>query len=423
MKKPFIVFLALALSLPAFAAGAGKVAFISVDDGATDWMEYYGEVPGTVDAMAARYPGRVLHRRLSGGYMELSDRLIQTALDLAKDRSVKAIVVYPACPGTSEAFGQARASRPDLFLVAVDPWEDPALIQSAADLSLGVDWLARGYTLPWAARELGAKTFVHLSFDRHMSYETLRLRRNIMELACRELGLEFVDLAAPDPTSDVGVPGAQQYVLEKVPLWIEQYGKDTAFFATNDALLEPLIGSLVREGGIFLEADWPSTAMGYPGALGLDLSRLADQYRGALAQEEKALVARGAAGRFGVWSYSFDKALVAGLTAFTLAVVDGAAKKDDGSALLAALSRETPGCGWNLSSWFDPLSGRTARNHLFLYMDTYVFGKGYLRTSAVPVDPAIFPKARALGLTGSVYAAPDATSGSTPAAARDKNGQ
>ncbi len=45
--------------------------------------------------------------------------------------------------------------------------------------------------------------------------------------ACKDLGLKFAFETAPDPTSDVGVAGAQQFILEKVPQWIQKYGKDT----------------------------------------------------------------------------------------------------------------------------------------------------------------------------------------------------
>jgi hypothetical protein len=75
----------------------------------------------------------------------------------------------------------------------------------------------RGYLIIHSAKELGAKTFVHISFPRHMSYELLSRRRAIMEQACKDLGLKFAFETAPDPTSDVGVAGAQQFILEKVP--------------------------------------------------------------------------------------------------------------------------------------------------------------------------------------------------------------
>jgi DNA-binding LacI/PurR family transcriptional regulator len=77
-----------------------------------------------------------------------------------------------------------------------------------------------------------------------MSSETLGLRRQIFEAACNDLGIKFVFVTAPDPTSDVGVAGAQQYILEQTPQWIEQYGKNTVFFCTNDAHTEPLLKQL-----------------------------------------------------------------------------------------------------------------------------------------------------------------------------------
>lgn len=119
---------------------------------------------------------------------------------------------------------------PDILLFAGEPHEDPLVIQAAADMAISNDFVSRGYTIIWAAKELGAKTFVHISFPRHMSYETLGLRRQIMEATCNDVGVKFVFETAPDPTSDVGVAGAQQFILEKVPQWIEKYGKETAFF-------------------------------------------------------------------------------------------------------------------------------------------------------------------------------------------------
>ena len=56
-----------------------------------------------------------------------------------------------------------------------------------------------------------------------------------MQAACEEFGMKFVLETAPDPTSDVGVAGAQAYILEKVPEWVEKYGENAAYFCTNDA--------------------------------------------------------------------------------------------------------------------------------------------------------------------------------------------
>ena len=62
-----------------------------------------------------------------------------------------------------------------------------------------------------------------------------------MRQTCEELGIEFVDATAPDPTGDAGLSGAQQFILEDVPKMVDKYGKDTAFFSTNCAMQIPLV--------------------------------------------------------------------------------------------------------------------------------------------------------------------------------------
>ena len=85
-----------------------------------------------------------------------------------------------------------------------------------------------------------------------------------MEQACKDLGLKFVFESAPDPTSDVGVAGAQQFLLEKVPQWAAQFGgpnnDKVAFFCTNDAQNEPVIKCVVAAKN----ALYPRTRLGFP---------------------------------------------------------------------------------------------------------------------------------------------------------------
>jgi len=243
------------------------------------------------------------------------------------------------------------------------------------------DFVNRGYTIIWAAKQLGAKTFVHISFPRHMSYETLGRRRAIMEEASKDLGIKFAFETAPDPTSDVGVAGAQQFILEKVPQWIEKYGKETAFFCTNDAHTEPLLKQLFAYGGLFVEADLPSPLMGYPGALGLDLSKEAGDFPAILKKVEAAVVAKGGAGKFGTWAFSYGYTLSAGLGEFAKNVLEGKAKKNSMNDLFTALGKYTPGAKWNGAYYVDIGTGVRAKNQVLVYMDTYVFGKGFLPTT------------------------------------------
>ncbi|MCX7027255.1 MAG: DUF3798 domain-containing protein [Spirochaetes bacterium] len=346
----------------------------SEDDlrGAERLIQDYGSV---------KTDGMIQHITYPDDFMSQQETFISSVVALADDPLMKAIVINQAIPGSTEAFKRVKAKRPDILLLAGEPHEDPLVIQSAADLALSADFVSRGYLIPWSAKQLGAKTFVHISFARHMSYESLGRRRAIMEEACKDLKIKFFFETAPDPTGDIGMPGAQQFMLEKVPQWVDKYGKDAAFFCTNDGETEPLLKQLLTYGGIFVEADLPSPLMGYPGALGLDLSKEAGNFPAILKKVEAAVVAKGGAGRFGTWAFSYGYTMTAGLGEFAKNVIDGKAKKDSLNDVFVALGKFTPGAKWNGAYYVDMGTGVRAKNQALIYMDTYVFGKGFLPTT------------------------------------------
>ena len=204
----------------------------SEDDrrGAEAFQAKYGEE----NVILAIYPDN---------FTEEQETTIQTIVNLSDDPAMKAIIVNQAVPGTTEAFRRIKEKRPDIICIAGESHEDLPEIGSAADLVVNNDFVARGYLMIRTAHELGCDTFVHISFPRHMSYETMSRRVAIMKEACKEFGMNFEMETAPDPTTDVGVPGAQAYILEHVPEWIEKYGTNSAYFCTNDAHTEPLLRS------------------------------------------------------------------------------------------------------------------------------------------------------------------------------------
>ncbi len=334
--------------------------------------------------------GMIQHVAYPDNFMDQQEVFISQVTTMADDPLMKAIIINNAIPGTTEAFKRVREKRPDILLIAAEAHEDPLVVQTAADLVINADFISRGYTIPWAAKQLGADTFVHISFPRHMSYESLGLRRQIMEQACKDLGLKFVFVTAPDPTSDVGVAGAQQFILEQTPQWIATYGKNSAFFCTNDAHTEPLLKQLLAYGGMFVEADLPSPLMGYPGALGINLTAEAGNFPAILKKVEAAVVAKGGAGRFGTWAYSYGFTNSAGMGEFAKRILEGKAKLDNLNDLWAALGEFTPGAKWNGAYYVDNNTGVRAKNHLLIYMDTYIMGKGFLPSTSQTVPEKYF---------------------------------
>ena len=99
--------------------------------------------------------------------------------------------------------------------------------------------------------------------------------------------------------------------------------KNAAYFCTNDAHTEPLLKQLMEYGGYFIEADLPSPLMGYPGALGIDLTAEAGDFDKILAKVESTIVEKGGADHFGTWAYSYGYTTSAGLAQHALNVLNG----------------------------------------------------------------------------------------------------
>jgi hypothetical protein len=338
--------------------------------------------------------GIITHITYPDNFMSEMETTIGLLAGLADDPKMKAVIVNQAVPGTTDGLRRIREKRPDIILLAAQPQEDPAVITAVADVSVSINNIARGYLLPLGAQKLGAKTYVHVSFPRHMSVELLSRRRAIMEQACKDLGIQFFFETAPDPTSDAGVAGAQQFILENVPVWLEKYGKDTAFFCTNDAHVEPLVKRVAELGGYFPEASLPSPLMGYPGALGIDLAKEKGNFPAILKKVEDSVVAAGASGRLGTWAYSFDYTQSAALVEFAKRVVEGKAKLDSFKDMLDCYNKFSPDARWNASYYTD--AGTGVRNSKFrlVYQDTYIFGKGYQGLADVEIPEKYFTISR-----------------------------
>ena len=380
MKKVVSLLLALIMALSLVACGEKKG---ETDDNTVPYK--IGIVTGSVSQSEDDRRGAEAFQKEYGvdmvqlaiypdNFTEETETTIQSIVNLSADPLMKAIIVNQAVPGTTEAFRKIKETRPDIICIAGEAHEDLPEISSAADLVTNNDFVSRGYLIIRTAHELGCDTFVHISFPRHMSYETMSRRVAIMKAACEEFGMKFVLETAPDPTSDVGVSGAQAYILEQVPAWVEKYGQKAAYFCTNDAHTEPLLKRLLECGGYFIEADLPSPLMGYPGALGLDLTEEAGDFEKILNKVESAIVEKGGADHFGTWAYSYGYTLSAGLALHAKNVLDGKSELLDMDDVAAALQVYSPKAAWNGAGYTNATTGVKSDNVFLIYQDTYIMG-------------------------------------------------
>ena len=222
--------------------------------------------------MKEKYPDMIVTATYPDNFTTETETVISNAVAMASDPDVKAIVWCQAIPGTTAAINKVKETRPDMLFIVGTPGEDPGVIAPVADIVFQTDEPGCGITIPAQAAKQGAKTLIHYSFPRHMSYALIVARHENLKKYCAENDIKLVDVTAPDPTGDSGITGAQQFIMEDVPRQVAKYGKDTSFFTTNCGMQEPLIRKVFEEGAIYTLQCCPSPFHAYPAALNIDMA-------------------------------------------------------------------------------------------------------------------------------------------------------
>ena len=321
MRKIAAVLLALAIVVGiagASFAAAGKVAIV------TNTVSQNEEEYRSAEEMIRKYGDRVVHVTWPDNFMTEQEQMVTILARLAADYDIKAIVINQAVPGSNAAVDKLKDTRDDIFIVYCNPQENPPDVAERAHIILQPYEIAMGETIPVQAKALGAKTFVHYSFPRHMSIPFLAQRRDLMREKCAELGIEFVDATAPDPTGDLGLPCAQQFILEDVPKMVERYGEDTAFFATNCGMQIPLITAVVDTKAIYPQPCCPSPYHGFPAALGIESDlQNPDNLQYVVDETRRILAEKGVSGRLSTWPVPIAMTFTAGSVEYAFKVIDG----------------------------------------------------------------------------------------------------
>src|SRR5690554_6202991 len=219
--------------------------------------------------MKEKYGDMIVLSTYPDRFMQEQETTITNMMAMASDPDIKAIVMVQAVPGAAAAIARVKEMREDILFVLGVPGEDPDVIAEYGDVIIQTNDLARGSQIAQQAKDMGAEVLVHYSFPRHMSYEMLAARRDLMKEEAEKLGLVWVEQDAPDPTGDAGVPGTQQFIMEDLPRKVEEYGVNTAFFGTNCSMMEPMIRQTVETGAIFPVQCCPSPYHALPAALGI----------------------------------------------------------------------------------------------------------------------------------------------------------
>ncbi len=354
---------------PAADAGKGKVAII------TNTLSQNEEEYRSAQQMVEKYGDRVIHELWPDNFMAEQEQMVSIVTKIASNPDVKGLVINQSVPGTNAAVDKLLETRDDIFIVYCTPQENPPDVADRADLILMPDELKMGDNIPVQAKKLGAKTLVHYSFPRHMSQVLLSSRRALMIDKGKEIGIDFVDATAPDPTGDQGVTGAQQFILEDVPKMIEKYGKDTAFFSTNCSMQIPLIKATMDAGGIYPQPCCPSPYHGFPGALGIESVAFSPEgMQHVIDETTRILTENGGEGRFSTWPVPVAMMFTNVGTEYAMKWMDGEVGETLDVPALEALMGEYAGVKVETSSYVEE-SGTEFPTFKLVIMDFLTYGE------------------------------------------------
>ena len=290
--------------------------------------------------MKAKYGDMIVTATYPDNFSTETEQTIATVTNMAADPAVKAIVFVQAVPGATAAINKVKETRDDILFITGVCAEDPAVIAAAADICMLVDEIAMGTTIIDEAVKMGAKTFVHISFERHLGYATIAGRQAGFKARCAELGVEYVEATAPDPTGDAGVTGAQAWVTENIKVYVDQYGVDTAFFCTNCSMQVPLIQQVAELGAIYPQQCCPSPYHAYPSAFNISTEGHEGDVPYMLEQITAKVAEYGNTGRMATWEVPINMMMIEAGVEYAIKYAEGEiTDRCDEAALLAEMQK------------------------------------------------------------------------------------
>ena len=290
-------------------------------------------------ALATYGPEHIVTATYPDNFMSEMETTVSQIVSFASDPDVKAIVMCQAVPGAKAGFDKVREmGRDDILLIAGTPQEDPEVISGASDIVMYADEVAQGDTIMETCAKWGIDVFIHYSFPRHMAMELIVGRHNLLQENADALGIQLVDVTAPDPTAEAGLSASQQFILEDVPQQLAKYeGKKVAFFTTNCGMQPSLQAACLDEPNAYYpQPCCPSPYHSFPATLGLELELGGDDTE-ALKQIAAKLAEHDAVGRFSTWASPVAMTIIEVGVEYAKAYAEGTITDRNDSAKLAEL--------------------------------------------------------------------------------------
>ena len=381
MKKLLCMLLSIAMLLSLCVGamaeeGSYKIAILT---GTTSQGE---EEFRAAERAKAADPDHIITDTYPDSFMAEMETTVSKIVAFGSDPDVKAIVMCQGVPGAKAGFDRLKEmGRDDILTIVGTPQEDPAVISAASDIVMYADEIKQGDTIMEKCAEWGVEVFIHYSFPRHMAMELIVGRHDLLVANAEALGIEFVDVTAPDPTAEAGASASQQFILEDVPQQMEKYaGKKVAFFTTNCSMQEPLqTAILTQPNAYYPQPCCPSPYHAFPAVLGLDQLEAGGNDEDALRQIAAKLDEYDAVGRYSTWPAPVAMSIIDIGVAYAEAYINGEITERNDSEALNALFTEKLG-GATIENYTNA-DGETLDNYYTILLEPVNFAD-YLEPAA-----------------------------------------
>ncbi|MDR2946738.1 MAG: DUF3798 domain-containing protein [Candidatus Adiutrix sp.] len=304
---------------------------------------------------------------------------------LALERNLEAVVIGEAPFGSAEGIARLRAARPELPVFAVEPDEVLERVGQAASLTIALNQPARGFIYPTMAARMGAGTLVYLSFPRHQELSALSRQYRVLSAVSTAMGLNLVtDFNGPDPRA-MSDEAVEKFLRQKVELYLNSYGRHTAFMTTSGDYSRLMAPMIAEAGGALLEPNMPSLMLGLPEALGLaeESAAIADSWRRLLTLQDEHYLETRPAGQFASWAFPYPHTAILAAMELAEGAIGGQADTEGQADLYnldnitAALGKFSPGVKWQVAAHIDHLSDSVIPQVILVLQDSYWFGQGF----------------------------------------------
>ena len=209
----------------------------------------------------------ILHEFWPVNFMDRQNEVQDIVLDMLNNPEIGALVISDAIPGCDVAIKSVADLRNPFFSVVCNPDKDFNTIASQVNLVIALDWESLMCRMVQQADQMGANTFVFYYTWQDTRSDFWEQMLVLVEDTCVDLELDFIPEMFPKGETS---PSAIEFLEHDLPVKVEEYGSNTAFFST---VMQPtLIVQVIEQGAFFAMPRYPSPYYGFPEALEIEVT-------------------------------------------------------------------------------------------------------------------------------------------------------